>query len=131
MKYNFDTEIDRRSSGSVKWNKYAGRDIIPMWVADMDFRTPEAITDAMHRHLDHGILGYTEAPDAFFDVIMSMLQRLYGWKVEREWIVPLPSLVPGLHGTCRSVCAPGETVLTLTPVYSLFFPVAPLAGCIQ
>jgi len=129
MTYNFDEQIDRRNSGSVKWNKYAGQDVLPMWVADMDFQTPPPIIDALHRHIDHGVLGYTEPSDDFFDVIQSMLQNLYVWQVEREWIIPLPSLVPGLHGACRAVCAPGETVLTLIPVYGLFFPVAPLSGC--
>ena len=127
--YNFDTEIDRCNSGSVKWNKYTGRDVVPLWVADMDFQTPPPIIDALHRQLGHGVLGYTEPSKEFYGVIQAMLERLYGWQVEREWIVLLPSLVPGLHGACRAVCSPGDTVFTLIPVYSLFFPVAPLSGC--
>ena len=129
MKYNFDEQIDRRNSGSVKWNKYAGQDIVSMWIADMDLPTPPPIIEAMHKHLDHGLLGYTEPLDEFFAVLQSMLQRLHNWNVEREWIIPLPTLVPGLHGACRAVCAPGEKVITCIPVYGLFFPVAPLSGC--
>ena len=98
MKYNFDEQIDRRNSGSVKWNKYAGQDIVSMWIADMDLPTPPPIIEAMHKHLDHGLLGYTEPLDEFFAVLQSMLQRLHNWNVEREWIIPLPTLVPGLHG---------------------------------
>jgi cystathionine beta-lyase len=129
LKYNFDKEIDRRNSGSVKWNEYAGRDIIPMWVADMDFQTPPPIIDAIRRQLDHGVMGYTEPTKEFYGVIQAMLERLYDWQVEEEWIVLLPSLVPGLHGACRAVCSPGDTVFTLVPAYPLFFPVAPLSGC--
>lgn len=129
MKYNFDTIIDRRNSGSVKWNEYAGRDIVPMWVADMDFQTPPPIIDAIRRQLEHGVLGYTEPAHEFYGVLQALLERLYGWQVEREWIILLPSLVPGLHGACRAVCSPGDVVFTLIPAYSLFFPVAPLSGC--
>jgi cystathionine beta-lyase len=125
--FDFDTPIDRSGTASVKWNKYAGRDIIPMWVADMDFACAPAIVEALHRRVDHGIFGYSEPPAGLVDATIAHLQSEYGWKIEPDWIVWLPSLVVGLNVVCRAFGREGADVLTAVPIYPPFLS-APVNG---
>ncbi|MBI5580574.1 MAG: putative C-S lyase [Deltaproteobacteria bacterium] len=118
--FDFDEVIDRRGSASEKWEKYRSRDIIPMWVADMDFRSPPAVIEALHRRTEHGVFGYTGPPSELVEATRSMLDREYGWQVDPDWIVWLPGLVSGLNVTCRAVGEDGDEVLTLVPVYPPF-----------
>ena len=127
MKFDFDTPIDRHGTGSVKWNKYGSRDIIPMWVADMDFACAPAIVDALHRRIDHGIFGYSEPPAGLVDATVAHLQSEYGWKIEPDWIVWLPGLVVGLNVVCRAFGREGADVLTAVPIYPPFLS-APMNG---
>ena len=120
MKFDFDTPIDRRGTASVKWNKYGGRDIIPMWVADMDFACAPAIVEALHRRVDHRIFGYSEPPAGLVDAVLAHLQSEYGWKIEPDWIVWLPGLVVGLNVVCRAFGREGTDVLTAVPIYPPF-----------
>jgi cystathionine beta-lyase len=117
---DFDTFIDRSDSDSEKWNKYKGRDIIPLWVADMDFRSPPAVIEALHEKVGHGIFGYTHPPRELVEVIVKHLQRDFAWRIEEEWIVWLPGLVCGLNVLCRSIGDEGDEVITFTPVYPPF-----------
>ena len=119
--FDFDEVIDRRGTASEKWEKYRGRDILPMWVADMDFRSPPAVIEALHRRTEHGVFGYTGPPPELVVATLSMLERDHGWQVDPDWIVWLPGLVSGLNVTCRAVGEDGDEVLTLTPVYPPFF----------
>jgi cystathionine beta-lyase len=118
--YDFDEVVDRRDTASEKWDKYRGRDIIPMWVADMDFRSPPAVLEALHRRTDHGVFGYTGASPELGEAVMQTLERDYGWRIDPQWIVWLPGLVTGLNVTCRAVGSEGDEVLTLVPVYPPF-----------
>ena len=118
--FDFDTVIIRSGTGSEKWEKYAGRDILPMWVADMDFRSPPVVVDALHRRTDHGVFGYTKATPGAVAAVINMLERDFGWKIDPEWLVWLPGLVCGLNVTCRAVGDEGDDVLTLVPVYPPF-----------
>lgn len=118
--FDFDEVIDRRGTASEKWEKYRGRDIIPMWVADMDFRSPPAVIEALYRRTEHGVFGYTGPPPELVEATLSMLERDHGWQVDPGWIVWLPGLVSGLNVTCRAVGADGDEVLTLVPVYPPF-----------
>ncbi len=120
MDYDFDLAIDRRGTASDKWDKYAGRDILPMWLADMDFRAPPPVLEALHARVDHGIFGYTNAPEELVEVTRSMLADNYGWHVEPEWMVWLPGMVPGLHIACAAVGGDGDAVATFTPIYPPF-----------
>jgi cystathionine beta-lyase len=126
--FDFDRQIDRRETGSLKWDKYKGRDVIPLWVADMDFASPPAVIEALHRRVEHGIFGYTLAPPELVEVIPERLQRLYGWRVEAEWLVWLPGLVTGLNVACRAVGAEGDDVMTHVPVYPPFLSAPGLCG---
>ena len=120
MIYNFDRPVDRRGTNSLKWDLYKGKDIIPLWVADMDFQTSPAIITALHAHVDHGVFGYTLVPDELIDVVIERLAAQYGWKIQRDWIVWLPGLVTGINVSCRAVGDIGDEVLTMTPVYPPF-----------
>jgi len=118
--YDFDEVVDRRDTASEKWEKYRGRDIIPMWVADMDFRSPPVVLEALHRRTDHGVFGYTGASPQLGEAVMQMLEQDYGWGIDPQWIIWLPGLVTGLNVTCRAVGSEGDEVLTLVPVYPPF-----------
>ena len=97
--FDFDTQIDRSNTGSEKWNKYRGRDIIPLWVADMDFRSPPALIKALHERVEHGVFGYTYPEQPLIDTVKAALLRDYGWEIDAEWLVWLPGLVCGWYRT--------------------------------
>ncbi len=118
--FNFDTPVDRSGTYSMKWDKYKEKDIIPLWVADMDFLSPPAVIDALSERVKHGIFGYTLPPDELSAVVGRMLEEEYGWKTEKEWIVWLPGLVTGLNVVCRAVGKDGDDVMTAIPVYPPF-----------
>ena len=118
--FDFDTSMERRATASLKWDKYRNRDIIPLWVADMDFRSPPAVIRALQQRVAYGIFGYTIAPQELNDVVVVMLKNLYGWEIEAEWLVWLPGLVTGLNVVCRAVGEEGDDVMTAVPVYPPF-----------
>lgn len=119
MAYDFDTVYDRRNSDSAKWNFFPA-DQLPMWVADMDFKSPPAIVEALHRRVDEGIFGYSMSDFSVRPTIAARLERLYGWKVDVDAIVPLSGLVSGLNVATRAVGERGDGVLVNTPVYGPF-----------
>jgi len=120
MTFDFDTVIERRGTDSQKWQKYAGRDILPLWVADMDFLSPPAVTAAVHERANHGVFGYARPVKASVDAFVAALASRYGWQIDPAWIVWLPGLVVGLNVTSQAFAAPGDEVLTLTPIYPPF-----------
>ncbi|MFC7418451.1 MalY/PatB family protein [Iodobacter arcticus] len=117
---DFQTPIDRSATSSQKWNKYAGQDILPMWVADMDFASPVSIMAALQERVAHGVFGYTDAPDSLVEAVQSYAAQHYGWQIDTSWIVWLPGLVQGLNLACRAVGEAGDEVLTATPIYPPF-----------
>ncbi len=117
---DFDTPVDRRGTFSEKWDKYKGRDILPLWVADMDFRSPDAVIQALEQRVAHGVFGYTDPPDELVEVVCSMLWDLYSWSVEPDWIVWLPGLVSGLNVACRAAGSEGDAIMTAVPIYPPF-----------
>ena len=127
-KYDFDEIIDRRGTASEKWDKYRGRDIIPLWVADMDFRSPPAVIEALHERVSHGVFGYTAPPEGLIQAVIETLDGEFGWQVQKEWITWLPGLVTGLNVSCRAVGAPEDEAITFTPVYPPFMSAPPLSG---
>jgi cystathionine beta-lyase len=126
--FDFDTPIDRRNTASEKWDRYAGRDVIPLWVADMDFRSPLPVIEALQQRVEHGVFGYTAPPAELVETVLAMLQTEYGWQVAEEWLVWLPGLVCGLNVTCRAVGEAGDAVAIFTPVYPPFFSAPRNAG---
>ena len=118
--YDFDTPVERRGTASLKWEKYRSRDIIPMWVADMDFRSPPEVLKAIVNRTAHGVFGYTLPPKKLNGQIVLMLNKTYDWTVDPEWLVWLPGLVTGLNVACRAVGRDGDDVMTAVPVYPPF-----------
>jgi len=117
---DFDVVLNRRNTNSAKWDKYADTDILPMWVADMDFKVPQQIIDAIKKRADHGAFGYDTPPRELKDVIISRMERLYDWKVQKREIFYLSGVVPGLNQACRALVKPDESVVTATPIYYPF-----------
>ena len=116
LEREFGRLIDRRSSDSVKWRLY-DKDVLPMWVADMDFTSPEPVIRALRDRVDHGIFGYGKEPSELRPVIVDRLQRLYGWEVAPEALVFVPGVVTGFNQAAHAVTSPGDGVLVQTPVY--------------
>ena len=118
--FDFDTAPARRDTDSQKWQKYAGRDVLPLWVADMDFKSAPAILEALHRRVDHGIFGYARPMQATVAAVVAAMEQRYGWQIEASWLVWLPGLVVGLNVTAQAFAEPGDEVLTVGPVYPPF-----------
>jgi cystathionine beta-lyase len=118
--FDFDTAVERRGTASMKWEKYKDNDIIPLWVADMDFRSPPAVIRAIEQRTAYGVFGYTLTPEELNDRVVSMLRETYDWFVKPEWLVWLPGLVTGLNVACRAVGKEGDDVMTAVPVYPPF-----------
>ncbi|MGQ9494284.1 MAG: MalY/PatB family protein, partial [Anaerolineae bacterium] len=116
MVCNFDQTIDRCGTDSEKWSRYP-REALPLWVADMDFRSPEPIIQALRQRVDHGVFGYGYEPPELREVIIARLQRLYGWRVEPEALLFLPGVVIGFNLTCQALTSPGDGILVQTPGY--------------
>ncbi|MCE2863093.1 MAG: hypothetical protein RIR76_302 [Verrucomicrobiota bacterium] len=119
-RFDFDRAPERRGTDSQKWQKYAGRDVLPLWVADMDFASAPPILDALRARVDHGVFGYARPTATTSEAVTGALAERHGWKVDPEWIVWLPGLVVGLNVATLAFAGPGEEVLTLTPVYPPF-----------
>lgn len=127
MAYDFDSVIDRRATSSSKWVRY-GPDLLPFWVADMDFKSPPGLLAAVEERLRHGVLGYTDPPPEVEDAFMQWLVNRFGWSVQREWLLWLPGVVPGLNLAGRVIGDPGESILIPVPVYHPFLSVPRQAG---
>lgn len=128
MKYDFDKTIDRRATNSYKWDS-APEGVLPMWVADMDFRTASAIIDALQKRVAHGIFGYTRVSDAYYDAVTSWFSRRHGWDIDREWIIYTSGVVPAVSAVIKALTVPGDKVIVQTPVYNCFFSSIRNNGC--
>jgi cystathionine beta-lyase len=116
MSYDFDSVIDRLHTESHKWHKYPP-DVLPLWVADMDFRSPEPIIRALRERVEHGVFGYGMEQPEFYEVFLDRLQKRYGWRVSRDAILLIPGVIPGFNVACRALAAPGDGLLLQTPMY--------------
>lgn len=129
MKYNFDEIISRRNTGSYKWDSAAQEDVLPLWVADMDFRTAPAVVEALRRRVEHGIFGYTRVPAAYYEAVVNWFARRHGWQIKKEWIIYTSGVVPALSAVIKALATPGDRVLVQTPVYNCFFSSIRNNGC--
>ncbi|MEM0964832.1 MAG: PatB family C-S lyase [Verrucomicrobiota bacterium] len=120
MKYDFDSCPDRGGTGSLKWDRYSGKDILPFWVADMDFRTAPEIETALASRLAHGVFGYTIPFDQPIASVVRYLQEQHGVRIDPEWLIWLPGLVPALNLIAQTFCSAEQGVITSTPVYPPF-----------
>ncbi len=116
----FDEAPDRRGHHSLKWGKYEGRDILPLWVADMDFRSPPEVINAAKEAVDHGNYGYGKPPHTLPEIVVARMEECYGWTIEPNWIIWLPGMVCGFNVACRACGQSGDEVLSSIPVYPPF-----------
>jgi cystathionine beta-lyase len=126
--FDFDAAVDRRGTASVKWDKYRNKDVIPLWVADMDFVSPPAVLKALQQRVAHGVFGYSQASDALVETLCKALFNRYGWQVQPEWIIWLPGVVTGLNVACRAVGRDHDAVMTTVPVYPPFLSAPGFSG---
>jgi cysteine-S-conjugate beta-lyase len=120
MTFDFDTPVDRSGTWSTRWERHARSDIIPLWVADTDFRAAPPILEALRGRVEHGVFGYSTPPHALRAAIAERMERLYRWRIDPGWIVFLPGVVPGLHLAARKLLAPDAHALIPRPVYHHF-----------
>ncbi len=121
--FDFSSVIERRNTGSYKWDKYRGRDILPFWVADMDFAVAPAIIEAVRKRLDHPVFGYATAPAGLAPAIVDALQREFEWAIDPDSLVWLPGVVPGLSASCRAFGKDGDEAIVFPPIYHHFLSV--------
>lgn len=129
MKYDFDEIIERRGTGSVKWDESPSADVIPMWVADMDFKAAPAILEAIRRRAEHGVFGYALVEDDYYEAIISWFQRRHQWTIRREEILYTTGVIPAMSCAIKALTMPGEKVLILSPDYNCFFSSIRNNGC--
>lgn len=130
MKYNFDEIIPRRHTNSYKWDSAPEEGVLPMWVADMDFRTAPAIIDALRRRVEHGIFGYTRVPDEYYTAVASWFSRRHGWHgIRREDMIYTSGVVPAISAIIKALTPAGSKVIVQTPVYNCFFSSIRNNGC--
>lgn len=120
MEYNFDKQIVRRGSNSFKWD-FPPEGVLPMWVADMDFEIAPAITQAIRKRLEHPVFGYAFVPQSYYDSVIAWFDRRHHWKIEKEWILYMPGVIPSMSMVMRTLCEKGDKVLVLSPVYNHFY----------
>jgi cystathionine beta-lyase len=120
-KYNFDEIINRRGTDSVKWDLATDAEVLPMWVADMDFKTAPEITEAILKKVSHGVFGYSITPPQFFDAIIDWWKEIHQFEIKKEWILPGPGMIPTLSAVLRTFVKPGENIIIQPPVYNHFY----------
>ena len=129
MKYDFDTIIPRRGTNSYKWDTPEEEGVLPMWVADMDFRTAPAVIEALQRRVAHGIFGYTKVPQAYYDAVVRWFGNRHRWQVDPRWIVYTSGVVPALSAIIKALTVPGDRVIVQTPAYNCFYSSIRNDGC--
>ena len=129
MEYDFSRPTDRRGTDSYKWDSAPETDIIPLWVADMDFETFPAITEALQRRVAHGIFGYTRVPEAYYEAVCNWFGKRHGWHINREDIIYTSGVVPAVSAVIKALTLPGDQVIVQGPVYNCFFSSIRNNGC--
>ena len=129
MDYNFDEIVPRRGSNSYKWDSAEDRDVLPMWVADMDFQVAPCIREALQHRVEHGIFGYTRVPDAYYEAVVGWFARRHKWTIDRGWMIYTSGVVPALSAVIKALTVPGDKVVVQTPVYNCFFSSIRNNGC--
>jgi cystathionine beta-lyase len=129
MKYDFDELVERRGTGCVKWDESPSGDVIPLWVADMDFAVAPAIQEAVRRRAEHPVFGYTHVQDDYYVAVISWFRRRHNWLIRREWMLYTTGVVPAMSVALKALTMPGERVLILSPDYNCFFSSILNNGC--
>lgn len=125
----FDEMINRRGTGSYKWDTPEADDVLPMWVADMDFRTAPCVIEALRRRVEHGVFGYTKVGDDYYEALTSWFSRRHGWTINRDDVIYTSGVVPAISAVIKGLTSPGDKVIVQTPVYNCFFSSIRNNGC--
>jgi cysteine-S-conjugate beta-lyase len=133
MKYDFNTVCDRKNTNCMKWDaaesRFGNREVIPMWVADMDFPVAEPVLQALVQRAGHPFYGYTQPGPNLIEAIVARMKRKFNWEIQPEWIVFTPGVIPALSAAVRMLARPGDEIILQPPVYFPFFPVVTASGC--
>lgn len=127
--FDFDTVINRRGTNSYKWDIVKEEDVIPLWVADMDFKAAPTILEALKKRVEHGVFGYTLVPDSYYEAIINWFAHRHNWQIDRSWIIYTTGVVPAVSCAIKALTLPGEKVLIQTPDYNCFFSSIKNNGC--
>ena len=119
--YNLDELVERKNTNSYKWDEHDAPDIIPLWVADMDFKAAPCIINALQRRLDHGVFGYTFVPESYYEAVINWFSQRHGWEIQRSWMLYTTGVVPAISAVIKALTQPGDAVLVQSPVYNCFF----------
>lgn len=130
MKYDFDEIVQRRDTNSYKWDSPEAAGALPMWVADMDFKTAPAVIQALRQRVEHGVFGYTHVPQAYYDAVSGWFASRHGWNINAEWMIYTSGVVPALSAIIKAMTQPGDRIVTLTPAYNCFFSSIRNNGCV-
>ena len=130
MNYSFDTLIDRHDTNSYKWDSLDMEKVIPLWVADMDFKTAPCIIETLRKRVEHGIFGYTRVPDTYYQATIDWFARRHNWNIKASDIIYTSGVVPALSAIIKALAKPGDKVIIQTPVYNCFFSSIRNNGCI-
>lgn len=129
MKYDFDKVVPRRGTNSYKWDLVKQDDVIPLWVADMDFAVAPPIQEALRKRMEHPVFGYTLVPDSYYEAVINWFCRRHNWHIEKDWILYTSGVVPAVSCAIKAFTLPGEKVLLQTPAYNCFFSSIRNQGC--
>lgn len=129
MKYDFDKVVPRRGTNSYKWDLVKQEDVIPLWVADMDFAVAPPIQEALRKRMEHPVFGYTLVPDSYYEAVINWFCRRHNWHIEKDWILYTSGVVPAVSCAIKAFTLPGEKVLLQTPAYNCFFSSIRNQGC--
>ncbi|ASK28911.1 cystathionine beta-lyase [Chryseobacterium sp. T16E-39] len=129
MNYNFDEIIPRRGTNSIKWDSVADDNVLPMWVADMDFKTLPEIVEALSKKAEQGIFGYSFTPQALYDAIINWWEVSHQVRLQKDWLLPVPGMIPALSAIVRAYLKPGDNIIVQSPVYNHFFTLIENCGC--
>ncbi|WZL74342.1 pyridoxal phosphate-dependent aminotransferase [Clostridiaceae bacterium 35-E11] len=135
MKYDFDKVINREKTNSIKWerifieNRFGYNDLLPMWIADMDFKCPQPVVDALIKRVEHGIYGYSQVDDEYYQAVVNWNRKRHGLEINKDWIVFVPGVVPALNYLIKTFCLPGDKVIIQNPVYYPFSNAVLNNGC--
>ena len=133
MKYDFDRVCSRYNTNSAKWDAvkaiFGSDDVIPMWVADMDFPAARPIVEALKKRAEHEFYGYTQPGQGLIEAFVNRLQRKFNWRIEPEWVVLTPGVIPAINTAVRALTHPGDEIILQEPVYYPFFPSVRSNGC--
>jgi len=123
MSFNFDTQIDRRGTGCIKWDRrepFGGKEVLPFWIADMDFPSPPGVTEALRNRITHPIYGYTILQDSLLQVVMEWGKNRHRWRTEQKWLLAAPGVVPSISMAILALTEPGDGIIIQPPVYPFF-----------